>query len=112
MTPSERWTAEASIHGMRSVAVRPSFLFTWKNIKSTLMYSVNEIKNKIICGNALTELRNFPDNCIDCCVTSPPYWGLREYNTEPKVWGGDINCVHEWIEKPRRNRKSNAHSPA
>ncbi len=41
-------------------------------------------------------------NCIDilpeisgisCCVTSPPYWGLRDYGTAE--WeGGDINCDH------------------
>ena len=33
----------------------------------------------IICGDALTELRKLPDETIHCCVTSPPYWGLRDY---------------------------------
>jgi len=33
----------------------------------------------IICGDALTELRKLPDESVDCCVTSPPYWGLRDY---------------------------------
>ena len=33
----------------------------------------------IICGDALTELRKLPDESIHCCVTSPPYWGLRDY---------------------------------
>jgi DNA modification methylase len=33
----------------------------------------------IICGDALTELRKLPDESVHCCVTSPPYWGLRDY---------------------------------
>jgi site-specific DNA-methyltransferase (adenine-specific) len=30
-------------------------------------------------GDALTVLRDLPDNSVDCAVTSPPYWGKREY---------------------------------
>jgi len=33
----------------------------------------------ILCGDALTELRKLPDESVNCCVTSPPYWGLRDY---------------------------------
>lgn len=29
--------------------------------------------NKIYCGDSLTILRSWPDECVDCCVTSPPY---------------------------------------
>jgi DNA modification methylase len=35
--------------------------------------------NKIYCGDSVSVLKTFPDECIDCCVTSPPYWGLRQY---------------------------------
>lgn len=35
--------------------------------------------NTIILGDALTELRRFPHECIDSVITSPPYWGLRDY---------------------------------
>ena len=35
--------------------------------------------DKIICGDCLEVLRGFPDESINCCVTSPPYWGLRDY---------------------------------
>ena len=35
--------------------------------------------NKILCGDALTVLRGFPSECVDCVVTSPPYYGLRDY---------------------------------
>lgn len=30
-------------------------------------------------GDALEILQQFPDDCIDCCITSPPYWNKREY---------------------------------
>jgi DNA modification methylase len=30
-------------------------------------------------GNCLDELKNIPDGSCRCCVTSPPYWGLRQY---------------------------------
>ena len=36
------------------------------------MVLVGEL-NKIICGDALTELKKLPDESIDCVVTSPPY---------------------------------------
>jgi DNA modification methylase len=30
-------------------------------------------------GDALSVLRTMPDASVQCCVTSPPYWGLRQY---------------------------------
>ena len=36
-------------------------------------------KNTIIHGNSLEVLKSLPDNSIDCCVTSPPYYALRSY---------------------------------
>jgi DNA modification methylase len=54
--------------------------------------------NQIICGDVLDVLRMLPDACVDCCVTSPPYWGLRDYGVEPGVWDGDSACEHEWQE--------------
>lgn len=35
--------------------------------------------SQIICGDALTELRKLADESVNCCVTSPPYWKLRDY---------------------------------
>ena len=37
-------------------------------------------------GHALDVLKTFPDDTIDCVVTSPPFWGLRAYHTEPQIW--------------------------
>lgn len=37
---------------------------------------------RILVGDALGRLRDLPDESIQCCVTSPPYWGLRSYLPE------------------------------
>jgi DNA modification methylase len=51
---------------------------------------------EILQGHVLEVLRTLPDEFVHCVVTSPPYWGLRTYNTEPQVWGGDPECPHSW----------------
>jgi len=35
---------------------------------------------RVYCGDALQVLREFPNHSIDMCMTSPPYWGHREYD--------------------------------
>ena len=35
--------------------------------------------NTILQGDVLDVIRGIPDSSIDCVVTSPPYWGLRDY---------------------------------
>lgn len=32
-----------------------------------------------LCGDSYDILKSFPDNSIDMAMTSPPYWGKREY---------------------------------
>jgi DNA modification methylase len=45
-------------------------------------------------GDALAVLRELPSDSVDCCVTSPPYWGLRDYGTA--TWdGGEVACIHD-----------------
>jgi len=41
----------------------------------------------------LSGLKSLPDGVIQCCITSPPYWGLRDYGTG-KWEGGSPNCDH------------------
>ena len=57
--------------------------------------SVLEV-NKVYVGNCLDVLKTFPDESLDMCLSSPPYWGLRDYNTEGQIWGGDENCEHDF----------------
>jgi len=55
------------------------------------MYKFEECLNNIVCGSNVDVLTDFPDNCIDMCVTSPPYDAIRNYNnkldTNQKVIG-------------------------
>lgn len=41
--------------------------------------------NTVYLGDALDVLRQFPDESIDCCVTSPPYFGLRDYGSDGQI---------------------------
>jgi DNA modification methylase len=42
--------------------------------------------NTIIHGHVLDVLRDMDDESIDCCITSPPYWSLRDYKVPPVIW--------------------------
>lgn len=43
------------------------------------------IDNRILCGDALEVLKTLPDSCINMCVTSPPYYGLRDYGVSGQI---------------------------
>lgn len=43
--------------------------------------------------DCLEGLKQLPDNSIDCCATSPPYFGLRDYGTATWI-GGNPDCDH------------------
>lgn len=55
-------------------------------------------------GHALDELRAMAEASVDCVVTSPPYFGLRDYGTA--AWaGGDPGCTHLLASvRPRSSR--------
>ena len=41
--------------------------------------------NKILCGDALSVLKSLPSDSVHCCVTSPPYYGLRDYGVDGQI---------------------------
>jgi DNA modification methylase len=50
--------------------------------------------SQILVGDALEKLSGLPSESIQCCVTSPPYYGLRDYGSG--TWsGGDTACDHK-----------------
>jgi DNA modification methylase len=52
---------------------------------------------RILVGDARAGLAALPAESVHCVVTSPPYWGLRDYGLPPTVWGGeDPGCAHAW----------------
>jgi len=56
------------------------------------------MRNTFLTGDSLTMLQTLPDESVQCVVTSPPYWGLRDYGTPAQAWGGDPGCRHDWEE--------------
>lgn len=51
----------------------------------------------ILLGDALLRLRELPDESLNCCVTSPPYYGLRDYGTDGQI--GMEETPEEYIDK-------------
>jgi DNA modification methylase len=43
----------------------------------------------VMRGHVLEQLRLLPDASVQCICFSPPYFGLRDYKTEPTIWGGN-----------------------
>lgn len=65
-------------------------------------------------------MRQIPDESVDTVITSPPYWGLRDYGGDGKVWGnryceradGETYKHHEWegYTRPSENTRKNNNS--
>jgi DNA modification methylase len=53
--------------------------------------------NKIFQGDSLKVLKGLPDNLVDMAITSPPYWGLRNYGEEDQL--GQESDYHDYINK-------------
>lgn len=53
--------------------------------------------NKIICGDTLETVKTFPDESIDCVITSPPYYQLRDYGWDGQ-WGLEPT-YQEYLDK-------------
>jgi len=53
--------------------------------------------NQIIQGDTLEVLKQLPDECVDTIITSPPYWGLRDYGIEGQI--GLEPTLEEYLEK-------------
>ena len=64
-----------------------------------MKFKQSQYINQIICGHALEILRKLPSNIVQCCITSPPYWGLRLYSgKQNQIWGGKKDCKHKWAK--------------
>lgn len=55
---------------------------------------------RILEGDALSVLRTLPAATAHCCVTSPPFWGLRDYGTA-RWTGGEDTCSHVLVDGER-----------
>lgn len=68
-----------------------------------------EPTSTLYCGHAIDVLRELPAESVDCVITSPPYWGLRSYKTEPIIWDNHRDCGHEWGNELDGRRKRSDH---
>jgi DNA modification methylase len=53
-------------------------------------------RNQILIGDVRDRLRQIPDGAIDCVITSPPYYQLRNYGSHEQI--GLEGTVEEWAE--------------
>ena len=51
----------------------------------------------VLQGDALAVLQSLPDESVHCCVTSPPYWGLRDYGVDGQL--GLEKTPEEYVER-------------
>jgi DNA modification methylase len=65
----------------------------------------------ILEGEVREVLGRLPDESIHCVVTSPPYWGLRDYGLPPVLWGGSPSCPHIWDSPIPGNPKGGTGTP-
>lgn len=53
-------------------------------------------RNQIVVGDALTQLSALPDASVDCVITSPPYYALRDYGAAGQI--GLERTVDDWVD--------------
>ncbi len=61
----------------------------------------------LLTGDCREILPHLEAGSVQTVVTSPPYWGLRNYKTPPSAWGGDPACAHDVVTSrpaPRNTR--------
>ena len=51
----------------------------------------------ILCGDSLNMLKALPESSVHCCVTSPPYYGLRDYGMDAQI--GQEATPEEYISR-------------
>jgi len=61
-------------------------------------------RSAVLCGDAIEALYSLPAGFAQTAITSPPYWGLRDYGVRPRVWGGAPGCRHRWGAAERGQR--------
>ena len=48
------------------------------------------MESQVLTGDCRDILKALPDKTFRCCVTSPPYWGLRDYDVDGQI-GAETN---------------------
>jgi len=61
------------------------------------MFYPDDFIDQVVCGNSLDILKTIPDESINCCITSPPYWALRDYKIDGQL--GLEPSFKEYLDK-------------
>lgn len=62
--------------------------------------------------DCLQGLRELPNDVVQCVITSPPYWGLRDYGTASWEGGNDLDCNHiEKIQPQNLSKLADKYAP-
>ena len=83
--------AEAEHLSRNDLRVRVAQIKAAAKVRTNISNSVlvdsagRPLLDQIICGDALTVLRMLPDEVVNTCVTSPPYFGLRDYGVAGQI---------------------------
>ena len=59
---------------------------------------MSRASHRLLGGEVREQLQSLPDESVHVAITSPPFFGLRNYGSEPVVWGGEPDCPHYWVE--------------
>ena len=69
----------------------------WIKRNCVVVLEVDMKTNHIYIGDCIEVMRKFPGESINCCITSPPYWGLRDYGHEEQL--GLEKTPEEYVTK-------------
>jgi len=61
-------------------------------------------RTTIIHADVMQGLALLGDESVHMVMSSPPYWGQRDYSIPPSVWGGDSAHPHVWTPAGTRHR--------
>jgi len=73
------------------------------------VYHENDVE--IVQGDSRQALQSIPDGVFQCCITSPPYWGLRDYGidgqigaeNDPKAYIADLVAIFREVRRTLRD---------
>ena len=66
-------------------------------MEQTMQYTEEQsLTADVILGDSRSELAKFADQTFQMCVTSPPYWGLRDYDIKEQI--GAENTIDKYID--------------
>lgn len=72
-----------------------SSLAHWQELRSSSRVSGESYA--LFHGDAIDALRGMPDGSVNTCITSPPYWGVRDYEENGQL--GAENSVDEYVKR-------------